>query len=75
MSHQAQNLIPKKSKAQILKYFSDKSKEFEPPDVSRLFVRVKVKLLDAYENIPKIEDYQIFNVINNAKKKHDQKGC
>ena len=37
-------------------------------EVSRLPFRVKVKLLDTDKNIPIIEDYQVFNVIKNAKK-------
>ena len=68
LSHQSQNLSPEESTAQILKYFTDISKEFEPLDVSTLPVRVKVKLLDRATNVPQIEDYQVFNNIKSTKK-------
>ena len=74
LSHQSQNLSPEDSTAQIFKYFTDISKEFEPLDVSRLPVRVKVKLLEKAKNFPKIEDYQVHNFIKSAKKNLNQKG-
>ena len=74
LSHHAQNLTPEESTPKILKYFTDISREFEPLDVSRIPFRVKVKILDTDKNIPRIDDYQVFNVIKNAKKNLDPKG-
>ena len=54
LSHQSQNLSPEESTAQILKYFTDISKEFPPLDVSTLSVRVKMKLLNRAVNVPTI---------------------
>ena len=68
LSHQAQNLTPEEGTEKILRYFTDISKEFLPLDIARLPVRVKVKLLDPTVSVPKIEDYQVYNVIKSAKK-------
>ena len=68
LSHQTQNLSPDECTAKILKYFTNISKEYEPLDVCRLPVRVKVKLLEKSQNVPTIEDYQVFEVIKKSKK-------
>ena len=68
VSHQTQNLSPEECTAKILKYFTDISKEYEPLEVCRLPVRVKVKLLERSQNVPTIEDYQVFDVIKKSKK-------
>ena len=68
LSHQEENLTPEESTDRILTYFTNISKEFSPLDVSLLPVRVKVKLLDKFVNVPTIEDYQVYNAIRSAKK-------
>ena len=68
LSHQVQNLSPDECTAKILKYFTDISKEYEPLDVCRLPVRVKVKLLEKAQKPPTIEDYQVYEVIKKSKK-------
>ena len=68
LSHQAQNLSAEEFTASILKYFIDISKEYEPLNICRLPVQVKVKLLEKGHKIPTIEDFQIFETIQKAKK-------
>ena len=68
LSHQEQNLTSQESMQQILKYFTDISKEFSPLDVSTLPVRVKVKLLDRQTYTPQIKNYQVYNAIKATKK-------
>ena len=68
LSHQTQNLSAEECTARILKYFTDISKEYEPLDICRLPVRVKVKLLEKGQQIPTIEDYQVYETIQKAKK-------
>ena len=68
LSHQAENLTSEQSMRNILKYFTDISKEFHPLDVPTLPVRVKVKLLDRSGFTPTIEDYQVYNAIKSTKK-------
>ena len=63
-----QNLSAEESTNKILKYFTDISKEFEPLEVARLPVRVKIKILDKTEKAPTIEDFEVYNVIKAAKK-------
>ena len=46
LSHQTDNLSPQECTDKILTYFTDISKKFPPLDITRLPVRVKVKLLD-----------------------------
>ena len=68
LSHLAQNLSAEECTASILKYFTDISKEYEPLDICRLPVRVKVKLLEKGQKIPTVEDYQVYETIQKAKK-------
>jgi hypothetical protein len=66
LSHQAQNMSAEECTSRILKYFTDISKEYDPLDVSRLPVRVKIKLLERGQKAPTIEDYQVFEIIQKA---------
>ena len=74
LSHQFQNLSAEECTARILKYFTDISKEYEPLDICRLPVRVKVKLLEKGTKTPILEDYQVYEMTKKLRRQVESQG-
>ena len=66
--HRDQNLTPEESTHKLLDFFAKISQKFPPLDKNTLPEHVKNVLNSPSENIPSIEDWQVFEAIKKTKK-------
>ena len=70
LSHIRENLSVDQQLERLTKYFVSVSQEFPPLQMEQLSEYTRQKLANICEdNIPKLEEYQIFSILDNCKKK------
>ena len=70
LNHIQENLSVDQQLERLTKYFVSVSQEFPPLEISQLSEYTRSKLANiCQEDIPKVQDYEIFSILDNCKKK------